>query len=124
VINTEEGRHVVTVDIPGAFMQVDMDETVHVKLEGTKVDLLLNVAPHFAKYVVTEKGRKVLYMLLAKALYGTIRTVLLFYQKLSETLIGWGFAINPYDPCVTNKMIDRKQCTVMWHVYNLKISHM
>jgi hypothetical protein len=104
VIDAEEGRHVATVDIPGAFMQADMDETIHMKLEGTMVDLLLNVAPHFAEYVVTERGRKVLYVLLAK-------------------VVSWGFAINPYDPCVANKMVDGKQCTVMWHVDDLKISH-
>jgi hypothetical protein len=28
-----EGRKVVTVDIPGAFMQTDIDELIYVKLE-------------------------------------------------------------------------------------------
>jgi hypothetical protein len=31
--------------------------------------------------------------------------------------------INPYDWCVANKMINGKQCTVLWHVDDLKISH-
>jgi hypothetical protein len=31
--------------------------------------------------------------------------------------------INPYDFCVANKTIDNKQCTVVWHVDDLKISH-
>ena len=31
VIDTKEGRKLVTVDIPGAFMQFDMDELFHVK---------------------------------------------------------------------------------------------
>ena len=31
-IDAKEGRDVATVDIPGAFMQADMDETVHVQL--------------------------------------------------------------------------------------------
>jgi hypothetical protein len=35
----------------------------------------------------------------------------------------WGFEIKPYDWCVANKMIDGKQCTVLWHVDDLKISH-
>ncbi len=30
---------------------------------------------------------------------------------------------NPYDPCVVNKEISGKQCTVLWHVDDLKISH-
>jgi hypothetical protein len=35
----------------------------------------------------------------------------------------WGFEINGYDSCVANKLIDGKQCTVIWHVDDLKISH-
>eukprot|EP00978_Attheya_sp_CCMP212_P046654 scaffold403813_cov59-Attheya_sp.AAC.1 len=34
VIDSKEERDVAVVDIPGAFMQVDMDELVHMKLEG------------------------------------------------------------------------------------------
>ena len=34
-----------------------------------------------------------------------------------------GFKINPYHECVANKMIDGKQCNVLWYVDNLKISH-
>ncbi|KAG7370681.1 hypothetical protein IV203_019251 [Nitzschia inconspicua] len=34
-----------------------------------------------------------------------------------------GFELNPYDPCVANKMIDGKQCTVVWYVDDNKISH-
>ena len=34
VIDAHEGREVVTCDIPGAFMQTDIDEVVHVKLQG------------------------------------------------------------------------------------------
>ena len=34
-----------------------------------------------------------------------------------------GFEINPYDWCVANKMINGKQCTILWHVGDLKISH-
>jgi hypothetical protein len=44
-IDTLEGRDVATVDIPGAFMQADMDETVHVKLEGTMAELFTRLDP-------------------------------------------------------------------------------
>jgi len=37
--------------------------------------------------------------------------------------MSWGFTINPYDQCVANKQIDGKQCTIVWHVDDLKISH-
>jgi hypothetical protein len=32
--------------------------------------------------------------------------------------------LNPYDPCVTNKVIDVNQMTVCWHVDDLKVSLM
>jgi hypothetical protein len=35
-----------------------------------------------------------------------------------------GLNINPYDPCVTNKMVDGAQLTVCWRVDDLKASHM
>ena len=35
----------------------------------------------------------------------------------------YGFRINPYDPCVANKMIGGKRLTVCWHVDDLKISY-
>jgi hypothetical protein len=38
-------------------------------------------------------------------------------------LRSWGFQTNPYDPCVANKVIEGQQCTVVWHVDDLKISH-
>jgi hypothetical protein len=34
-----------------------------------------------------------------------------------------GFEVNPYDPCIANKMINGSQMTVRWHVGDLMISH-
>ena len=62
-------------------------------------------------------------MKLEKALYGTLRAALLFWRKLSSKLVEWGFEINPYDWCVANKMVNGRQLTVLWHVDDLKISH-
>ena len=59
-----------------------------------------------------------------KALFGTLQVALLFCTLLYDTLIGWGFKLNEYDNCVANKTINRKQCTIIWHVYDLKISLM
>jgi len=64
-----------------------------------------------------------LYIQLKKALYGTLQVPLLFWKLLSTTLQEWGFKINEYDQCVVNKIIKGKQCTIIWHVDNLKISH-
>jgi len=58
-----------------------------------------------------------------KALYGTLQAALLFWKLLSETLQEWGFVLTPYDKWVANKNIEGKQFTIIWHVDNLKISH-
>ena len=42
---------------------------------------------------------------------------------LTVKLTEWGFELNPYDACIANKTIDGKQCTIMWHVDDLKIYH-
>ena len=44
-------------------------------------------------------------------------------KHLTKTLNQWGFTINPYDWCVANKMINGKQLSIVWHVDDLKISH-
>jgi hypothetical protein len=51
-------------------------------------------------------------------------SAMLFYKKLTADLITYGFIVNPYDPCVANKVIQGKQMTVSWHVDDLKVSHM
>ena len=78
----------------------------------------------YTKYVTVDaKGQKVLYVQLSKALYGLLRATILFYRKLRKELEEYGFEINPYDPCVANKMTESgKQLTVLWHVDVLKIS--
>jgi hypothetical protein len=123
-IDAMEERDVTTVDIPGAFIQADIDEVVHVKFEGEIAEMLVKMNPKlYRKYVKDENGTSVLYVELLKALYGTLRAALLFWKLLTSKLVKWGFTINPYDWCVANKMIDEKQCTIVWHVDDLKISH-
>ena len=45
VINALEGCNDAIIDVPGAFMQADMDELVHVRFTGKMVDLLLDINP-------------------------------------------------------------------------------
>jgi Reverse transcriptase (RNA-dependent DNA polymerase) len=127
VVDCYERRDVAIVDVPGAFLQTDqpVDELVHVRLTGIMVDLLLEIDNDmYAPFVVYEGKEKVLYLELLKALYGTLRAARLFWDKLSGKLQEWGFEANPYDSCVVNKMINGHQCTVAWHVDDLKISHL
>ena len=125
VIDTWENCKVAVLDVPGALMQVDMDELVHVRFQGETVDKLLEIDHDlYASYVSVENGEKVMYMELLKALYGTLRAARLFWEKLQTKLVNeWGFMPNRYDSCVVNKMVDGQQLTVAWHVDDSKISH-
>ena len=44
-------------------------------------------------------------------------------KKLLKDLESKGFIVNPYDPCVANKVINGEQFTIIWHVDDLKLSH-
>ena len=75
------------LDVPGAFMQVDMDELVHVRFSGEMVDKLLEIDHElYSGYVTIERGEKVMYVELLKALYGTLRAARLFWEKLHAKL--------------------------------------
>ena len=52
-----------------------------------------------------KKGTPILYFRFKKALYGLLRSSLLFYRKLRGELEAYGFKIQPYDPCMGNKMV-------------------
>eukprot|EP00934_Nitzschia_sp_Nitz4_P008823 Nitzschia sp. Nitz4//scaffold544_size3429//46//666//NITZ4_009268-RA/size3429-processed-gene-0.4-mRNA-1//-1//CDS//3329554276//8813//frame0 len=123
VIDGAEGRHVAVVDVPGAFMQADMDELVLMRITGAAVDILIDIDQSYRQFIGYERGAKVLYVELLKALYGTLRAARLFWELLSGKLQDWGFTRNPYDSCVANKLVNGKQLTVAWHVDDLKISH-
>ena len=88
-------------------------------------DMMVQVDPKvYRKYVTTtQKGVPILYVKLNKALYGLLKSALLFYRKLRGDLEGMGFEVNPYAPCIANKNVNGSQMTVTWHVDDLKISH-
>ena len=127
MIDAIEERAVGIVDIPGAFLQTDMpkNEVVHVKLNGAMADLLIQIDPKKYKHraVSNQKGKTVLFARAKKAIYGTMKASLLFWNKLKSALSKQGFVPNPYDACTMNKMINGAQCTVVWYVDDLKISH-
>jgi hypothetical protein len=126
IIDAKEKRYVVTCDVPGAFLQTKMDELVYVRFDGPMAEALIKLDPsQYKKHVTIEHGKTVIYAMLKKALYGTLRASLLFWRDLSGFLTGpeAGFTLNPYDSCVANKTIRGSQCTVLWHVDDLKISH-
>ena len=94
VINARENREVTIVDLPGAFLYAENDQDVIMFMRGRLAELMTMIAPQmYRKYVTIEKGQKVLYVKVQKSLYG--------------------FEVNPYDPCIANKVINGKQMTIL-----------
>ena len=129
-VNAKEERDVMTADLPNAFIQTPMPEVkddedrVMMKITGVLVDMLVQIDPEkYGPFVVYEKNRKVLYVQVLRAIYGMLQSSLLWYQKLRRDLEQVDFVFNPYDPCVANRERDGKQHTVVFHVDDLKSSH-
>jgi hypothetical protein len=86
--------------------------------------MLIKIAPKVYEGYWTYKGKtKVLYVKMLKIIYGMLQSSLLYYKKFRKDIESIGFKVNPYDPCVSNCIVNRKQHTVPWHVNNLKSSH-
>ena len=127
-IYAKEWRDVAIFDIPNAFVTTRIekkDDIATIQLRGKLAELMVATAPDiYKKYAtVNRKGELVLYVEALNALYGIMKAALLLYIKFVENLKSIGFQLNPYDPCVANKIVDGAQLTVLWHVDNLKVSH-
>ena len=89
------------------------------------VPLLEDIDLEYYKYFIyTYKlRRKCMYAESKKSIYGTLEVSLLFWVKLSKILEEMGYQRNEYEWCVMNKIIDDKQCTILWHFDDLNTSH-
>ncbi|CAJ1947507.1 unnamed protein product [Cylindrotheca closterium] len=123
VIDTHEGRDVMTLDVPNAFIQTYMPEAkegedrVYMKITGMMVQILIDMAPEYREYIVLENRKGVIY----------VRYYVLFMvccNQFRSDLEAKGFVFNPYDPCVANKVVNEKQQTIRFHVDDLMSSHM
>ena len=114
VIDTHEGRDVITYDIVGTYLNADMDEFTTMKLEGEMVDMMVRVdSAKYSRYVRYKHHTKVLYHRVMKTIYGCVKSGLLsWYNLFTGSLEEEGFILSLYDPCVANKTIDDKQCTM------------
>ena len=127
MIDTYEMCDVVTLNIPGAFLQTKLpadEKEVHVILDGRMAELLAKIAPDVCqKYVHHkrdshtsnansmwhEQNSEGCPAVLAEAHYTSLKTR--------------EFVINTYDWCIVNKTISGSQCTIAWYINNLNILH-
>ena len=110
VTYAHEGRRVVTADVPGAFLHSDVIGVVFVVVNGILVDMLIRSNKKYEQFVhTTHDGKRVVYLKLKKALYGTLTAARLFWENITDKLTNYGFKLNEYDQCVANKIINGTQ---------------
>ena len=123
VIDATENRSVAVVDLLGAFLHAENFQDTIMFMRGRLAELMTVKAPQtYWKYLTIECGQKVLYVKVQKALYGILKSTLLFHKRW-EVTESVKVIMNPYDPCVAYKMINLFQMTLIWHIDDLKISY-
>jgi hypothetical protein len=125
-INAHEGHNIALIDIPGAFLNAYNDKDMIMLLKRCLAELMVQVDPQlYCKYIIQDKKNQPhLYVKLTKAIYGLLKSALLFYQMCVDDLKSYSslFVINPYNPCITNATVSNKKM-ITWHVDDLKVSH-
>jgi hypothetical protein len=88
IIDVVEGQKVAIFDVPGAYLHAEMpsEKQLLMTLRGEFVDIMCQVNPDYEKYVTYEGKSKVLYLRLLQALYGCIKSTLLWYELFLTTL--------------------------------------
>jgi len=86
-IDAKENRYVIVSNIPGAFLHADMEDNVHILLEGTVAEMMVKLdSTVYRKHKWYNKhGKPMLYVQLKNSLYGALQAALLFWKLLSET---------------------------------------
>lgn len=125
MVDANEEQDVIIVDLPGTFLQTKACDGTIIKLEGAIVEAIARINPTWDQSLVHEKYNwaSTVYSKAIKALYGTVNASKLLFDDPTALLVELGFTPNPYDSCVVNTIIDGKQCTISWHVDDLKIIH-
>ena len=129
-IDAHENRDVMSADVSNAFIQTAMpevkegEERVMMKITGVLVDMFLQLNPQlYGPHIVYEKGNKVLYVQVLRAIYGMLTASLLWYMNFKNDIESFVFKLNYYDPFIANRMVNGKQHTVWFHVDDLLSSH-
>lgn len=115
-----ERRHVVTMDIIGAYLKINMTgRKVRVRLSADVAANLCELRPSYKPFLLRDGS---LIVALDKAMYGCLESAKLLFNHVRETLLSDGFTQNEYDPCVFNKGVGANQCTVLLYVDDIMIT--
>ena len=119
-LEAKENQDMAVIDLPGAFLHAACKDLVIMKFQVRLAKLMAMATPQlYQKYISTDsKGEPSLFVKRQKALYGMLKSALLFYKKLLTNLSSQGFTVNPYYPCVVTKTIrgNKWQIAGMWMI--------
>ena len=105
-IDAYKSRDVMSLDIPNAFIQTGMPQTENnkrtiMKIRGKLVNWLVDLYPtSYLNMVVVERGVKVIYVEMLRAICGMPKALLLWYRKFHGNLEKNSFVFNNCDPCI------------------------
>ena len=88
-------------DLPGYFLQTNMEEFLLLRVDGALLALLLVKLDwkRWKKYLRHHAGKNpVIYASCDKAIHGTVTAALLSCKKLIGYLLDWGFEMKVYNP--------------------------
>jgi hypothetical protein len=116
-IAAKEKRHVVTADVPSAYLHADNSRHgITMTLDPIMAKRLVVIKPEWGGYV---RSDATMVVVLTKAIYGCIESARLWYNMLTNILIQHGYKANPLEPCIMNKIEDGIQCTIIIYVDDL-----
>lgn len=119
-IAATERRRKATVDVTGAYLNAEMTgEMVVMELDAVVARIVLLAAPD-AKQYMDDRGRML--VVLDKALYGCVQSAKLWYDTVSAYLRKIGYESNDVDPCIMNKVVNGKQCTICLFVDDILVT--
>jgi hypothetical protein len=119
IIAAKQRRHVATMDIGSAYLNADMKgPPLYMRLDTIPTTEFVTQHPKYKHLVKNGK----LTVRLNKALYGCVQSGKLWYDHFTDKMKNMDFVPNPIDPCVFNKTVNGKQCTVCLYVDDLMIS--
>jgi hypothetical protein len=120
-IAAKEKRHVVTMDVTGAYLKTEIGkQNVYIRINEYNTAILCEMYPEIYKDFICDDGTMV--VKLDKALYGLIESAKLWHATLSQALTDIGFVSNAVEPCVFNLEKDGVQCSICIYVDDLFIT--
>ena len=113
-IAASENRDVATIDIACAYLNAymptdDPAKLVHMTITQEVSQIMCELDNSFLPF---KEPDDTLIVVLKRALYGCVKSALLWFKELTSFLSSIGFAPNNCDPCVMNKETGTSQITI------------